>query len=226
MKKKIVLSLLMAALFAGGVFAQESFLSVGGGVTVSPSFTDAAAVVSGENKDPLSSLDFGVNAFIDVTYVELNVGLLFGNRKLNEIGTMVKDKDVTLTTLTFGLLGKFPLSIIKNRFVIFPFIGADYSMNLLAMQDGKKIDFKSEFSSDKTAADYFNNLSILVGVGVDLGLTDALYIRAEAGYGIVLNTKVQDEMLDVAKKQSGDDLKKTFISNGKIPIKLAVGFRF
>jgi hypothetical protein len=224
MKKKIVLALLMAALLAGGVSAQDKFFSVGGGITVAPSFSTAKDTVEGDT-DLIRSFDFGVNVFVDVKYVELNVGLLFGSMKLSDISDSIKNGDntgdATITTLTFGLLAKLPLSIIKNRFVIFPFIGADYSLRLSTIQDGTPIEFTGEMEAD----DYFNNLSILAGLGIDVGLIDAMYIRAEVGYGLVINSDTRNKATSLFDGDFGDNFKALF-SNGKFPIKLAVGFRF
>jgi len=208
MQKKIVLALLMTALLAGGVFAQ-GFLSAGGGLAISPSFSTGK--YDGKELDDASvGFDAGLNLFFDAKYVEVNLGLLFGNTK------SAKDaggKGIDTTTLTLGLVGKYPFEF-GTKFALFPFLGIDYSINLGAKSDGEEIKDEGDFKK----ADYFNALSILLGIGFDFGLTDSIYLRLEAGYGIVLNTKVQ---ADLVSKDS-----KYVFSNGKIPAKLAIGFRF
>ena len=208
MRKKMVLALLMAALLAGGVFAQNFSLSAGGGISFAPTFSEAKH--DGKNFDAYkkSGFDLGINVFFDATYAEVNIGLLFGSQKRAD-----DDKIFNTTTLLLGLVGKYPFSL-NNKFVLFPFVGIDYSINLSARLNGAEIEDNDYFKK----ADEFNALSILFGVGADFRLTYALYLRAEAGYGIVLNTRAQDDNVS-------DDSKLVYF-NGKIPIKLALGYRF
>jgi hypothetical protein len=73
--------------------------------------------------------------------------------------------------------------------------------------DGTKVD---------DAGDYFNALSLLLGVGLDYNITSALYLRGELGFGLTFNSKTEDDMKDIIDSNF----------KGKIPIKLAVGYRF
>jgi len=204
MKKKVVLVLLMATLLAGGVFAQEKFFSAGAGISLTPTFGSWEMLGTTIDK---SGFDFGINAFFDAKYAELNVGILFGIQKLDIPGS---SREMNTATLTLGLIGKYPFSI-GDKFVIFPFVGLDYSINLSAKQDGDDV---YDDASDR--AEYFNNLSLLLGVGFDYNLTEAIYLRLKAGYGIVFNTKTEQDLDDIG----------VTVFNGKIPISLAVGFRF
>ena len=209
MDKKLVLALLMATLLADGVFAQKFSLSAGGGISFAPSFSET--IYDGKTQDgsKTTGFDFGINVFFDATYAEVNLGLLVGNQKWAEDD----NKGFNTTTLLLGVVGKYPISL-SDKFVLFPFLGIDYSINLGARYDGAEIEDSDYFKK----ADQFNALSILLGVGADFSLTNALYIRAEAGYGIVLNTKAEADAVS-------DDSKFAFFK-GKIPIKLAVGCRF
>jgi len=217
MEKKLILVLLMVTLLAGGVFAQG--MSVGFGLLAVPSFDEYKYDVSGMSPIKHSRFGIGANAFFDATFVEINVGLLFGNYKSDQSG----DEGQDLTEITLGLVGKYPVSV-SNDIVFFPFVGIDYNINLEAkdVKSGKKRE-DDQFGKDKngndyTRADVLSNLSILLGIGLDLGLTDAMYLRAEAGYGIVLNNKSQKDQLDNNSKLT--------ITQGKIPIKVALGFNF
>jgi len=204
MEKKLVLMLLMATLLVGGVLAQNFRLSAGGGIALIPSFGET--IYDGKTQDgsKTTGFDFGINAFFDATYAEVNIGLLLGNQKWGEDDV----KGFDTATLLLGVVGKYPFSL-NDKFVLFPFLGIDYSINLTAKRDGGVIE-----DSDY----WFNALSILLGVGADFSLTNALYLRGEVGYGFVLNTKEQADNVN-------DDSKLAYF-NGKIPIKLAVGYRF
>ena len=202
MKKKLVLALLMAALLAGGAFAQ---VSAGAGITLVPSFGEMKYKGGGSSKT--EGFGFAVNAFFDAAYVEVNLGLLFDSTKPDTSGA----KSTDTTNLILGVVGKFPISI-SEKFTFFPFAGIDYNINLAATYDGKEIKDEGSFKK----ADAFNALSILFGIGFDLGLTDSMYLRTSAGYGIILNTKYEEDNKDYYDSNS----------KGKIPIKVAVGFKF
>jgi len=208
MDKKFILVPVMAALLAGGVFAQSLF-SAGGGISLTPSFGELKPE-SGDSQK-FSGFDFGIHGFFDATYVEVSLGLLFGNNYKWDEGD---DKGYDTTTLNLGLIGKYPISI-SDSFVLFPFAGIDYNINLAAKNADSGDEIKDE--GDHKKADQFDALSILLGIGFDFSLTDTIYLRAKAAYGIVLNTKDEQEF--------ADDFDVTVIK-GKIPITLAVGFRF
>jgi len=210
MKKKLVLALLMATLLAGGAFAQEKFFSAGGGLLLVPSFGKITVpYMGGDMSIKTSRFGIGVNAFFDAKYAELNVGLLFGRQKQEVSG--YSSSEVDLSEITLGLIGKYPFSI-GEKFVIFPFAGLDVNFNLAAKSDGEDVTL-----GDYSRAEYFTSLSILFGVGFDFSITQSIYLRAEAGYGIVFNSKYMQDMVD------DYDAK---ITQGKVPIKIAVGFRF
>jgi len=203
MRKKMVLALLMAALFAGGVFAQNFSLSAGGGVILGPSFAEW----KGGSSTKYSGFDFAINAFFDATYVEVNLGLLFNSSKSDLDGARNEDN----TYLTLGLLGKYPFSL-SDRLALFPFIGIDYYIGLESKYDGEATEF-----DDPSMAAYMNCLSLSIGVGVDFSITKALYLRGEIGYTIVFNTKYENDYVDAFNET---------IFKGRIPIKLAAGYRF
>ena len=205
MQKKIVLALLMTALLAGWAFAQSNF-SVGGGIILGPTF--------GESKNPFESRkdsgsDFGINAFFDARYVEVNLGLLFNSTKQED-----DDKSMDSTYLTLGVLGKYPFSL-SDKVALFPFVGLDLALGLGMKYDGKE----AEFDADHTMANYMNRLQLLFGVGLDFNLTEALFLRGEAGYAIVFNST--DEANTI--KEYGSDVT---ITRGRLPLKIAIGYRF
>jgi hypothetical protein len=205
MEKKLIVVLFMITLLTGGVFAQEKLLSVGVGVLAVPSFSEYKYEAPGfSDTMKMNRFGMGVNVFFDITYVEINMGLLFGEYKSDMSG------DRYFTEIVFGLVGKYPIHIGK-KIVFFPFVGIDYNYNLL-----------SEMGGFEAQDDSYDNLSILLGIGFDFGLTDTMYIRTEAGYGFMLNNQVQNDMIDSATAVGG----KCSITQGKIPIKVALGFRF
>jgi len=225
MKKKLVLVLLLATLLVGGAFAQTGFLSAGGGISITPSFGTTKTEInilgtSTSTTTTTTGFDFGIHGFFDVKYAEISLGLLFGSQK----GTG-DEKAIDTTTLNLGLVGKYPFSI-NDSVVFFPFAGIDYNINLSARYDGEEIKDEGGFKK----ADMFDALSILLGIGFDFNITESIFIRADAAYGIVLNSKAENDMVNNIKDMNsllGEDSEaKVTVSKGKIPIKLLVGFRF
>jgi len=210
MEKKLVLVLLMVTLLAGGVFAQDKFLSAGFGLLAVPGFSELKA--KGGDSTKGSSFDIGANLFFDVKFVEFNVGLLFGDQKSEG------KKAGSTTNLTLGLLGKFPIGL-GEAVTFFPFVGIDYNLLLAAKDaDGKDVKFEGDIKKSDYSA-----LSLLFGIGFDFNLTDALYLRFEGGYGIVFPSKLENDIIKMLKDMGAKDVT---LTKGEIPIKLALGFRF
>jgi outer membrane protein W len=207
MAKKGLLVLVLAAVAAGGAFALPDFrISAGGGGILVPSFGEMKPKGGGDSQKS-SGFGGGLNLFFDATYAEVNLGLIFANQKSDEND----DKGTDTTSLTIGVVGKYPFSL-GEKLSLFPFVGIDYNINLAASYDGEEIKDQGDFKK----ADYFNALSLLFGIGVDYSLTEALYLRGEVGFGITFNTKYEDDMKDFIDSNF----------KGKVPIKLAVGYRF
>ncbi|MDR2807379.1 MAG: porin family protein [Spirochaetaceae bacterium] len=202
--KKLVMLLCMAVCSAA-LFAQTGLFSVGGGAILVPSFQTEKFKDGGDDQKR-SGFGGGLNLFFDATYAEVNINLLFANEKGEDA-----DKGYNTTDLVLGVVGKYPFAL-GEKLSVFPFIGIDYRIVLGASYDGTKLEDGDGFKK----ADMFNALSVLFGAGVDYNITGSLYVRGELGFGITFNTKLEDD-------------KKDYIDSnfkGKIPIKIAVGYRF
>jgi len=204
MEKKLVLALLMVALIVGGVSAQDKFMSAGGGFK--GAYQSTTFSYDGEKQgDPNNTFFYGLNLFFDAKFVEVNVDYLF-----NTVEEWWFWKDVEFQTVKIGLVGKYPFAL-TDKFTLFPYAGIDYGMITEVRINGTRYDAEDIFKDDA-------RLSILFGLGFDFGLTDALYLRLTAGYGIGLNTKNEQDAIDGDSKAS--------IFTGIVPFKLAIGYRF
>ena len=197
--KRMVLILIIAVLVVGGAFAQMS-----AGVGLKGSFITTKSEVgslSGESK----ANGIGANVFFDVKFAEINIDYL--------VASDSDDAKSQTSFLGLGVVGKYPIAL-GDKFEIFPFAGIEYLMLLGASYDGE----------DKTPDDKgdFSRVSILLGVGFDFGFTDSIFLRAEVGYGIGLNTKAEQDMIDLASKAKVD----AKYTTGQVPWKIAVGFKF
>jgi len=193
--KRMVLVLIIAALVVGGAFAQMS-----AGVGLKGSFNTykmEMGPISVEQKINA----FGANLFLDIRLAEINVDYL--------VASPDDDSKVQTSFLTLGVVGKYPIALGGNL-EVFPFVGIDYAIAVAQQKDGKDTE-------NKDLADQNNRLSILFGVGFDFGFTDSLFLRAEIGYGIGLNSKKEQEAVDKSSNVK--------ISYGQVPFKVAIGFK-
>jgi outer membrane protein W len=204
--KKLTVMLLCMTVCGASLFAQgKGLFSAGGGVDLVPMFGTTKYKGGGDDVKT-SGFGGGINAFFDAKYAEVNLGLLFASQKTDADGA----KPVNTTNLTLGVLGKYPFTL-SEKLSLFPFIGIDYLINLAATVDGEELEFTGKYSRAET----LNALSLVFGVGADYDLTSALYLRGEIGFGITFNTKAESD---------NDAIDSNF--KGKVPIKIAVGYRF
>jgi hypothetical protein len=120
---------------------------------------------------------------------------------------------------------------------VFPLLGIDYQAVLSAKIDDKDenpVSFGGDEEPKKIASSDFSALWFKLGGGMDFAITEKLYLRCEALYGIRLaNTFETDtkDMVDKAVKNMKDndpEIKsdvKTLLGHG-LTVKLAVGYRF
>ena len=176
MAKRIFLTLLVVTLAAGGTFAQ---ISVGAGGNFAAGFD---SLKDGDGKISITTTGGGFYAFFDATYVELDIGMLFGKQqiKMSGGGFSLGGSGPSVTALTLGLYGKFPIEL--GIISLFPMLGLQYDIGLSVQQSGYKLD-SSEVAS------YMNRFWIKLGAGVDINFSDLLYLRPSFLYGINFGTK-------------------------------------
>jgi len=214
--KRVVLVLVALAIIAGGAFALD-LMSAGGGIVYSGNFTagmDVKVPGFGEIAVDTPSTYFGVYGFFDVQYAEISVGYLFGSMdawKVSFMGmsqTLVDAIDVQ--TLSLGLLGKFPIDL--GGIILFPALGIDYYYVL---------------SSDPSYSDCdkMSELWLRAGVGLDFNLSDSLFLRATALFGLQLPTELQNDMIDLFKAMAPGGIDATARMGIGAAIKLAIGFK-
>lgn len=124
----------------------------------------------------ITNLSGGTYLFLDVTYVEINVGFaagfLFDNGYFQQSSGSKpayspKNKNISnVFQLNFSLLGKYPINI--ENITLFPLIGVNYNLFLVNI-DG------SEINSN------YSQFGFQAGAGIDLNiLSDKVYFRIEA----------------------------------------------
>lgn len=208
MAKKGLLVLALAVIVAGAGFADIA-LSAGGGAVYSGDFTAGitldAGVASAEIEMP--SHGFGAYGFFDATYVEVSASLLWGTLSIG--GSSGFDLDTT--TLSLGLLGKYPIHL--GKIVLFPAAGIVYNYVLSAAYESTSFSDASDLST----------FGLRLGVGLDFGITEKLFIRGTVLLGLNLPSKFENDWAD-SLKGPGYTVEQNF---GFGPdIKIAVGYKF
>lgn len=206
MAKKGLLVLILAAIVAGGAFAE---MSVGGGVVYSGDF--GGGVKLDPVKAEMPSNAFGAYGFFDIKYVEISAGILFGTTKLTMSypGYSADLLDFSTTNFSLGLLGKFPIKV-GEKVTLFPALGLDLQLCLSAEDEGVKAD----------DPDKLNTIYVRFGGGIDFNLTDTLFIRGTILYGIRIQNELESDLAD--SMGSGAEAN---LGHGPA-VKLAIGFKF
>jgi hypothetical protein len=225
----MVLVLLIAVVAAGSAFAIDMSAGIGGNFgiyNVKQSHPDFDT----ESPDPI--MGGGVFAFFDASYVMVKLGMYFDGSK-TEVSTPELNMglfttpatkvstETTNTYLSIGLLGKIPFEL--GSVTLFPMLGFEYNMYLSG-----KYSMTTESGSTKTTVDgdgkrgdvdepkELDMFILQLGCGLDINLTDTIYLRPIILWGIDLT---QTE----AEKDFKDNDGKTF--KHKFDFALAVGFK-
>ena len=187
MKKKIVLALLMAALLAGGVFA-DGLLSAGGGLLFDLSGNNGFK--NGDAYYGMRNTSFGGYAFFDATFVEVDVSFARGSLTAVEEaeGVSISENFGSTMQLNVSLLGKFPIFHLLNV-SLFPLIGINYNM-VFSLKDPGGTSYSDPGD--------MSQIGILGGIGADFGLGSSLYIRAEGMFQVRLPSKWQKDEANYA----------------------------
>jgi len=228
MKKRILLALLIVMLAAGGAFAADFKLSAGLGGMIGGDFGGGikANILGVDTAIDTPYFGAGFYGFFDAVYAEAFISFF---SPTGEFTTTVNGKKDSLykgegedgfeySMLTFGILGKFPIAV-SNLITIFPAVGIDYRSVSGVTKNNKKMP-------DEDAKN-LSALWILGGLGLDFNLpieNVPIYLRLEALYGIRLQNKYEEKLIEGFKDLGIDDVS-AILGNG-LTAKLAVGWKF
>jgi len=259
MKKIIALLIFVCA--GTALFGQSVRLSVGGGGFFNANFSSYTLnkeYTEDAYKDILKASYFnntliggGIYGFFDATYVEANLGLLFGNVKNDQYpsGLDGDAKDQTkgwdVTALKIGIFGKYPFQL-GERVSVFPMLGLDIMVPLGGKMGGKDINDKDglkdvysdivgsylygEDAKDASSAfrDQLTQIYFKLGGGLDILATDHIFIRPEFMWGIRLPTAYENSKL--IGKYDDEDFEKSKLMSGVfghgLDVRVAVGYKF
>jgi len=208
--------------FGGGGFFGSGF---GGGIEGTLGGSMRLGSISGDMTLDPPYLGGGVYGFFDAEYAQVSVGYFIaggawkfdGKYSVSVLGMVInegsysEEMDASFQVVNIGLLGKYPIAL-SGKFKLFPIAGVEYQLCLsgeykFKEADGKEVVTKwdgkpadpSDPDSDKNPnAGDFNALWIKFGAGLDVGLTDKLFLRPELLYGIRFASKIENDAVDDA----------------------------
>lgn len=175
--KKITLILVSLLVFATFANAQNFRVSAGvGGMFELQRTTYTEPGFNGGINMPF----VGVSAFFDLTYAAIS--LSYAAQVGNPIGTedyvsyQSYFKNYHNGYLNIRAVGKYPFQLAKG-FSLFPMAGLEYDIMVAD-------DYYSTFTAEQKA-DY-NDLFVVLGLGTDIDLSEAIYLRIAADFDINL----------------------------------------
>jgi opacity protein-like surface antigen len=229
--------LIIAAFVGTAAFAQEADaavsenpsvlrVSLGAGGALNANFStwfvdkDAPGDLYRYNSSSLGTAPY---LFLDLKYVEANIGLGIGKTgNFHSDNPLHGNANFPARTLSLrgGVYFKLPFAL-SNRFTLYPLAGAEYELFLAAFKDDDR-DAKFPISASKQNADPLEALSTVsfkLGAGLDTVLTDHWFLRTELLYGLRLPNKFEQYQDDVYT-----DVDSKLFHGGDF--KIAIGYRF
>jgi hypothetical protein len=234
MKRRMLMMFLLVAAGLGSMaFAQEveagttphDFrVSLGAGGMLNANFStwfldkDIPGDLNRYNSYSLGTTPY---VFLDLKYVELNIGLGIGKTGyFHSANPLAFNPNFPARTLSLqgGAYLKLPFSLAK-MFTLYPLLGADYELFLSALKDDDRDAKFSINGDDVSPMEALSTVSFKAGIGLDTFFTDHLFLRTELLYGLRLPNKLEQYQDDVytnveSKLFHGGDFK------------IAVGWRF
>jgi opacity protein-like surface antigen len=217
---KKALAVLVLALFVGtAAFAVPAFgLSAGAGGIFTKAFGGGfeGSLMGMTMKMEMPSLGGGAFAFLDATFVELDINFTYNaGTATYSVPGYSEEYDFNFSAIGFGLLGKYPFVV--GPVDIYPMIGIEYRYVLSLDVDTSGVDMPD-------ASDW-SRFSVRFGAGLDYYLSPALFLRAEVLYAIGFESKAEKDLVDDMNYQTGLSIFESIRSHGP-DIKIAVGYRF
>jgi hypothetical protein len=192
MKQFMFFSFLAAGLCLN-VFSLE--FSLGGGFTILPYQEGLRLTAPGYQPGQIRNhwADWGVYAFVDAQYIEIEAGYykaFYGDYEQYNIGGPLDYKvpydNIDISYFDLGLLLKYPFkSSAKNPFVFTPMLGFNYWRNL---NTGYGYEKNSDTALDNQKKEW-DQMWIKVGLGFDKYLNEKFYLRFTAKLAFPLITE-------------------------------------
>jgi len=228
MNRKIFVCFGSLLFLAAGLQAADFHVGIGAGGDFGVVFTSLDTNIPEPDKsqaeEALKNTEvnrLGFCFFVDLTYLELDLGGKYYNLKLKQNGYDLKE---TQSYFNIGFMGKYPFSL-NDRFSLFPLAGFDFQFltKVKDKQGGQSVTIdRSDLSDNNIDENYFDRIVFNFGIGMDITLVKGLFLRGMFIYGINFNTEQQKDAIDVIK-DAGYDVS---VLNHGPSLKLAIGYKF
>ena len=207
--KKGLIVLLGLLLLGTTAFAAEFKMSFGGGFEFFGNFTTAETQADygiplpippgtiTKSDQIINDLNYGGFLFFDATYAELFVSFYGGSTALYNdnnlyfgganIGSEAMTFKKSTSSMSIGILAKYPF--VFKKVTLAPMAGISYQMFFTGVYGN---DFTSRNGLTLDPSD-FNTLWAHAGVGVNYAVTEKIYVKAEALYGIKIRANEYDK---------------------------------
>ena len=222
--KKFVYAAIIAILASVPVFGNDFSMSFGGGGLVGGFFTrysldavglEGIRMKADQNAD---QCNYGFYAFFDATYFEVSVTYQRGVYSYSQTANVsalanfvTMSGDGWDTVAGFTILGKYPFRL-NEKFSLFPLLGLEYQISLRQQRtqaDGyiyDRDDGLRERDKDGNAflLSDWNVFWVHIGCGMDVTLSEKVFLRFNLLYSIRTMTGYERKNLDMVKAQIGD----------------------
>jgi len=245
--KKRICTVLVCLASATAVFALPEFgLSTGAGGILGGHFTRYSLRANGQAASmnayqTMNQFDYGLFAFFDATFATLGIIFQTGANNFDESvyidGTWNPDESRSgqgwETILGISLLGRWPFRL-NERVTVFPLLGMDYLISLIQRRSDEygliynRDDGLREADKNDNAFHIsdWNSFIVRLGGGVELDLTDRIFLRGDLLYGIRLMTGWERKNLAFMRGFSGDPSPRLGGLSSGPSVRLSTGWRF
>jgi hypothetical protein len=178
---------------------------------------------------------YGLNLFLDATFVQVAVDLGFGSGKYSSDflvdGNPVpgysstSDDLFSSTNLGISLLGKYNIPI-REGMEAFPAVGVEYNLCLSTqVKDGTTKETSSyKDENGKDASGDFSQFAIKLGVGYDYTINEKVFCRVLALYGLGFPTQFStDTEKNFAAQFNVSDYSAAYTQN--VTVKVSIGYK-
>jgi len=183
-------------------------------------------------------VQYGINGFFDATFVEVGIGVGFGGSKLKEEylyeGEVYSSEPYNVTgsftTLGISVLGKYNIPV-PNRedMEFFPALGVEYQLCLAAGWGSAAGD--ALFKANHDNAGDFSQVILKIGAGYDYKLSEKMFLRAVALYGLGFPSTFSKDFADkiysgtygVSGISGNEGFEAAYVSN--VTVKIDIGFK-
>ena len=155
--KKPVFLLISFLTLTTALFGTDFKLGIGGGLIYHGTYDMEFVWLSESSKGTIINNDFGLFFFLDATYAVIDAAFNYGFLTYDYVGSRASE-NTNGFTFEISLFGKYPISL--QSITIFPLLGIIYQFET-----------------------FFGGLGILGGIGMDIPISERIYLRGELQYG-------------------------------------------